>query len=83
MQARASLNEPWSCDPIGPVNSLDYTVDYTVDVYGLVEVEPWVKNCSHIGDNCKSTKCCAWSGYKCYEKDATWSSCRKTYCPSK
>ncbi|MFC4290770.1 hypothetical protein ACFOYZ_29990, partial [Neobacillus cucumis] len=41
MQARDSLKEPWSCDPIGPVNSLDYTVDYTVGVYGDVEVEPW------------------------------------------
>jgi len=64
--------EKWSCAPIGPRNSADYRGDWLPN---FAEVEPWVKNCSQLGENCASTKCCSWTGYKCYEKNATWAGC--------
>lgn len=80
MKANDLHKEDWSCDPIGPRNTMDYRNDY---VEGMVEVEPWVKNCSDIGESCAATKCCAFSGYKCYEKDSTWSSCVRSCIPGK
>jgi len=77
---RKTCSPPDSCDPIGPRNTMDYRNDY---IEGMVEVEPWVKNCSHIGDNCASTKCCSFSGYRCYEKNATWASCLQKCFPGK
>jgi len=55
----------WWCAPIGPRNSKDYSGDF---VPSYTDVEPWVKNCTPLGENCASTKCCSWTGYKCYEK---------------
>jgi len=64
--------EPWSCAPIGPRSTVDYRGDWLPN---FAEVEPWIKNCATLGENCASSKCCAWTGYKCYEKNSTWSSC--------
>merc|ERR1712117_765224 len=73
-------NAPWYCAPIGPRNFADYRGDF---IPQFTEVEPWVKNCTPLGQNCASTKCCAWSGYKCYEKNATWASCLSSCHPKK
>jgi len=62
----------WDCAPIGPRNSKNYRGDF---LPSFTEVEPWVKKCTPLGENCASTKCCSWTGYKCYEKNATWASC--------
>jgi hypothetical protein len=70
----------WTCAPIGPRNTLDYRNDY---IDGFVEVEPWIKNCSHLGENCMSTKCCAYSGYKCYQKNESWAGCVRKCFPGK
>jgi len=70
----------WWCAPIGPRNFADYKGDF---IPGFTEVEPWVKNCTPLGQNCASTKCCAWTGYKCYEKNATWASCLSSCHPKK
>merc|ERR1712032_318411 len=55
----------WWCAPIGPRNSKDYRGDF---LPGFTEVEPWVKKCTALGENCASTKCCSWTGYKCLEE---------------
>merc|ERR1719414_939977 len=70
----------WTCDPIGPRNTIDYRTDY---VKGFVPVEPWIKNCSSLGDNCMSTKCCAYSGYSCYQKNESWAGCVEKCFPGK
>jgi len=75
--------EAWSCDPIGLRNTPKYRNDYTPDWYKKVVVEPWVKNCSHIGDSCAESKCCSFSGYQCYEKNASWASCLSACIPKK
>jgi hypothetical protein len=73
----------FSCEPIGERYTPDYRDDYDEDYSKSVVVEPWVKNCSHIGDSCKETKCCAYTGYHCYEKDETWASCLSNCIPKK
>jgi len=70
----------WDCTPIGPRNTADYRGDFLPQ---FTQVEPWVKNCAPLGQNCASTKCCAWTGYKCYEKNATWASCLRGCHPQK
>jgi len=53
---------------------------YEDDAYrGLMSTAPPLKTCSRIGESCADTKCCRWSGYSCYEKNATWASCL-THC---
>ena len=44
----------------------------------MVEVAPPREQCARIGESCKNTNCCRFSGYQCYEKDSGWSSCLKT-----
>jgi len=44
----------------------------------MVEVAPPREKCSSIGQSCKQSNCCTFSGYMCYEKDSSWSSCLKT-----
>jgi len=34
--------------------------------------------CSKPGWNCKDTKCCAWGGMQCYEKDEKYATCRNS-----
>merc|ERR1719367_2287199 len=80
-KANDPLKATWTCDPIGTRYTPDYQDDYSPS--STVLVEPWVKNCSHIGDSCATTKCCAWTGYYCYEKDASWSSCLSVCNPGK
>jgi len=43
-----------------------------------VEVVPPRAQCARNGESCKESNCCRWTGYKCFDKDATWSSCLKT-----
>merc|ERR1719189_1558414 len=43
-----------------------------------VEVAPPRAHCSRIGESCKQSNCCTWTGYQCFQKDETWSSCLKT-----
>ena len=74
-------HESWSCDPIGIRNTADYRNDQIAP--GFVEVEPWIKNCSHIGENCMTTKCCSYSGYKCYQQNEKWASCLQKCFPGK
>jgi len=70
----------WSCAAIGPRN----TYSYKGDTYkGMLETSPPMKGCAYIGENCAATKCCSWSGYSCYEKNATWSSCLNFCIPGK
>merc|ERR1712151_722039 len=83
MQAADSKKEPWSCDVVGPRYTPDYRNDYDAGFDKNVIVEPWIKNCSKIGDNCKDTKCCAYTGYDCYEKDENWASCLSQCIPKK
>jgi hypothetical protein len=70
----------WTCDPIGPRNTMSYRNDY---IDGMVEVAPWIKNCSKLGENCMSTKCCAYSGYSCYQKTESWAGCARKCFPGK
>jgi len=77
------LKAAWSCDPIGTRYTPDYREDYSPNSNKESLVEPWVKNCSHIGESCATTKCCAFTGYYCYEKDASWSSCLSACKPGK
>lgn len=72
----------WSCDPIGTRYTPDYRDDYSLGPI-VTLVEPWIKNCSHIGESCATTKCCSFTGYYCYEKDASWSSCLSACNPGK
>jgi hypothetical protein len=65
---------------IGPRNTHKYGAD---DFPGLLEVEPSVKQCSRVGESCADTKCCSWSGYFCYEKNASWASCLSQCIPGK
>jgi len=44
----------------------------------MVEVDPPREKCSSIGQSCKENNCCTFSGYMCYEKNSSWSSCLKT-----
>merc|ERR1712008_325274 len=84
-------HESWSCDPIGIRNTADYRNDQITagddhgagELRGFVEVEPWIKNCSHIGENCMTTKCCSYSGYKCYQQNENWASCLQKCFPGK
>jgi len=76
-----SKHEYWSCDPIGIRNTADYRNDQNES--GFIQVEPWVKNCSHLGENCMSTKCCSYSGYQCYEKNESWAGCVQKCFPGK
>jgi len=76
-----SKQEYWNCDPIGIRNTADYRNDQ--DASGFIQVEPWVKNCSHLGDNCMSTKCCSYSGYECYQKNESWAGCVQKCFPGK
>jgi hypothetical protein len=82
-QIKSATGEDWSCDPIGIRYTPDYKDDYTTDYDKQVLAEPWVKKCSHIGDSCAVTKCCSYSGYYCFEKDAQWSSCLADCIPGK
>merc|ERR1712217_833586 len=91
-QILKNTGEDWSCDPIGTRYTPDYQDDYTTDYNSQTLAtpwvlqtlaEPWVKNCSHIGDSCAETKCCSFSGYYCFEKDASWSSCLADCIPGK
>ena len=70
----------WTCASIGPRNTHKYGSGYYA---GMVEVSPSVKKCSRIGESCANTKCCAWTGYSCYEKNETWSSCLTQCIPNK
>jgi len=78
--AKVDGGAEWWCAPIGPRNSKDYRGDF---LPGFTEVEPWVKKCTALGENCASTKCCSWTGYKCYEKNASWASCLQNCHPQK
>lgn len=71
----------WTCAMIGPRNTHKYGTGY----WGgdRVEVAPSVKKCSRIGESCATTKCCSWTGYSCYEKNATWASCLTQCIPNK
>jgi len=70
----------WTCAAIGLPN----TYSYKGDTYaGVLETAPPMKGCAYIGENCAATKCCSWSGYSCYEKNSTWSSCLKYCIPGK
>merc|ERR1712217_355757 len=91
-QILKTTGEDWSCDPIGIRYTPDYQDDYTTDYNSQTLAqpwvlqtlaEPWVKNCSHIGDSCAETKCCSFTGYYCFEKDASWSSCLADCKPGK
>merc|ERR1712151_1421283 len=73
----------YSCEPIGERYTPDYRDDYEEDYFRSMIVEPWVKNCSHIGDSCAETKCCSYTGYHCYEKDKSWASCLSNCIPKK
>ena len=44
---------------------------------------PPIKKCSCVDESCADTKCCRWSGYDCYEKNATWASCLRSCVPKK
>merc|ERR1712048_804950 len=69
-----------SCEAIGPRN----TRHYKDDAYkGYMTMAPPIKTCSHVGEDCSDTKCCRWSGYNCYEKNATFASCLKSCIPQK
>jgi len=70
----------WTCAMIGPRNTHTYGTGYYA---GMVELAPSVKKCSQIGKSCADTKCCAWTGYDCYEKNATWASCLTQCIPNK
>jgi len=74
--------QPWSCEPVGTRYSPDYRADFS-PAMNTALVEPWVKNCSSVGENCASTKCCSFTGYYCYEKDESWSSCLSVCNPGK
>jgi len=43
-----------------------------------VEVAPPRQTCARIGESCKQSNCCTFSGYQCYEQNQHWSSCLKT-----
>jgi len=73
----------YPCEPIGTRYTPDYRDDYEEDYYKTTLVEPWVKNCSHIGESCAETKCCSYTGYYCYEKNESWASCLSTCIPHK
>jgi len=83
MTAADPRKEAWSCDPIGTRYTPYHRDDYTPDYPKKALVEPWVKNCSHIGESCAETKCCAWTGYYCYEKNESWASCLSHCIPKK
>jgi len=70
----------WTCEAIGPRNTYSYKGN---TFPGLFETAPPMKGCAYIGENCAATKCCTWSGYSCYEKNKTWSSCLKSCIPGK
>merc|ERR1711997_1078211 len=36
-----------------------------------------------IGESCAASKCCDWSGYQCFEKNTSWSSCLMDCIPGK
>jgi len=73
----------WSCDPVGKRNTPYYRNDYTPHYANKTLVEPWIKNCSTIGESCAKTRCCSWTGYHCYEKNDTWASCLSACIPKK
>merc|ERR1712032_1709091 len=82
-QILSATGEAWSCDPIGIRYTPDYKDDFLTDYNMQTLAEPWVKKCSHIGDSCAETRCCSYSGYYCFEKDAQWSSCLADCIPGK
>jgi len=71
----------WTCAAIGPRN----TYHYAAGVYapGMMETAPPLRQCSVVGESCAATKCCDWSGYQCYEKNASWASCLMNCHPGK
>jgi len=70
----------WSCGAIGPRN----THKYEDTAYaGMMEILPPLKQCAKIGESCAASKCCDWSGYQCYEKNASWASCLMDCTPGK
>ena len=50
---------------------------------GKVDVVPWIKGCSKLGENCMSTKCCAYSGYSHFLKSGSWAGCARKCFPGK
>jgi len=71
----------WSCAAIGPRNTNHYAAGAFTP--GMLETAPPLKQCSAVGESCAATKCCHWSGYSCYEKNATWASCLMNCHPGK
>jgi hypothetical protein len=45
-----------------------------------LEISPPGKMCSKVNEECGGTKCCKLTGYKCYNKNATFNGCAKA-CP--
>jgi hypothetical protein len=43
-----------------------------------LEVAPPAKMCSKTNEECGGTKCCKLTGYKCYNKNATFNGCAKS-----
>jgi hypothetical protein len=42
-----------------------------------LEISPPGKMCSKVNEECGGTKCCKLTGYKCYNKNATFNGCAR------
>lgn len=42
---------------------------------------PFFSHCSHSGEDCTASRCCADAGLTCYEKDKYWASCKASCTP--
>lgn len=64
----------------GPRQQAEPVLQERIGLQEMV-IKPSFESCSRKSENCLSTKCCAVSGYQCFQRNVTYAQCMKTCKP--
>ena len=81
LRSWASPTQGRTCAAIGP--RCTYHCAAGSYAPGMLAAAPLLDHCSHVGESRAATKCCRWSGYNCYEKNASRANCLMDCYPGK
>lgn len=71
---------PWQCTALGPGSAGQANAETVAAVPGATDAiaDSASGVCAGPGEDCSGTGCCEEAGQTCYQKDASWASCKPT-----